>query len=273
MVGKTEIKKREVKGYEKFVKIIQNNIEYSSICEEGYLEKDMNKAASRFMQDRHFLKVLDILKLSGDERILDFGAGRGLASYAFVNKGFNTITLEMSDSRISGVRAMKKYKRNIRRKLKIVNGDAENMPFKKNLFDVAYCNHVLHHSADLQKMMEQVVSVIKPGGILIAQSEVMRPPFISDSGWKKKFLAAKLGANETLYSTFQYVRAFKRAGLKYVKAISLLDIEDIMKSKTLKGKIAYFFLRNKLIWNLFQRIYTYFGLPGNPIMIYGYKSR
>ena len=124
----------------------------------------------------------------------------------------------------------------------------------------------------MDAMVKEAVSSLKPGGIFIAQSEVMKPLFISDKRWRKGFLAAQLGANEHLYTTFRYKKALKMAGLTQVKAISLVELDAIKQSKTMKGKLAYQLLKHKPLFNLFSKWYTYFGLPGNPILLYGYKK-
>lgn len=43
-------------------------------------------------------------------------------------------------------------------------GDAENLPFRDNCFDIVYSNGVLHHSSDTDKALAEVRRVLKPGG-------------------------------------------------------------------------------------------------------------
>lgn len=48
-------------------------------------------------------------------------------------------------------------------------GDAENLPFGDNMFDIVYSWGVLHHSPDTQAAVREVWRVLKPGG----KAEVM----------------------------------------------------------------------------------------------------
>ncbi len=48
-----------------------------------------------------------------------------------------------------------------------VVGDAENLPFKDNTFDVAIMDAVLEHIPDVGKAFSEVARVLKPGGIFI----------------------------------------------------------------------------------------------------------
>lgn len=43
-------------------------------------------------------------------------------------------------------------------------GDAENLPFKNNQFDFVYSFGVLHHTPNMEKAIQEVHRVLKPGG-------------------------------------------------------------------------------------------------------------
>ncbi len=45
--------------------------------------------------------------------------------------------------------------------------DAQSLPFKGNIFDTIICIDVIEHVPDPQKMVSELVRVLKPGGILI----------------------------------------------------------------------------------------------------------
>lgn len=45
-----------------------------------------------------------------------------------------------------------------------IKGDAEQLPFKDDAFDVVYSSGVLHHAPDTDKCIREVYRVLKPGG-------------------------------------------------------------------------------------------------------------
>jgi SAM-dependent methyltransferase len=49
---------------------------------------------------------------------------------------------------------------------KILVGDAENLPFEEDSFDLGYSFGVLHHSPDTEQAFRELVRVIRPGGEL-----------------------------------------------------------------------------------------------------------
>ncbi len=44
-------------------------------------------------------------------------------------------------------------------------GDAENLPFPSDTYDVVYSNGVLHHTPDTQRAIDEVHRVLRPGGV------------------------------------------------------------------------------------------------------------
>lgn len=60
-------------------------------------------------------------------------------------------------------------KQNKKEKLKIhfKTGDAENLKFKNNYFDVIITKHVLYHLTDIQKGIDEIYRCLKPSGIFI----------------------------------------------------------------------------------------------------------
>jgi ubiquinone/menaquinone biosynthesis C-methylase UbiE len=44
-------------------------------------------------------------------------------------------------------------------------GDAENLPFPDASFDVVYSNGVLHHTPDTQRAIDEILRILRPGGV------------------------------------------------------------------------------------------------------------
>ena len=46
-----------------------------------------------------------------------------------------------------------------------VKADICNLPFESNSYDIIFCNHVLEHIEDDKKAMQELLRVLKPGGM------------------------------------------------------------------------------------------------------------
>jgi SAM-dependent methyltransferase len=56
-----------------------------------------------------------------------------------------------------------------------VKMDVHDIPFEENVFDVAFCNHVMEHVDDDIKAMSEIRRVLKPGGWAIIQVPFFEP--------------------------------------------------------------------------------------------------
>lgn len=53
-----------------------------------------------------------------------------------------------------------------------VKMDVHHIPFEKNTFDVAFCNHVMEHVENDIRALQEIHRVLKPGGWAIIQSPI-----------------------------------------------------------------------------------------------------
>lgn len=96
--------------------------------------------------------------------VLEVGVGLGSDHFRFARNGNNMTALDLSREHLrhtvkhlalEGLQTNPNY------------GDAENMPFEDNRFDVVYSFGVLHHTPDTEKAIAEVHRVLKPGGTAI----------------------------------------------------------------------------------------------------------
>ena len=100
--------------------------------------------------------------------ILDVGCGSGMVTrdIAHLTKG-KVVAIDGSKDMISVAKKVLKDCRNVELKV----GDAENLPFNDNTFDIVTCNLVLMWANNPQKVLCEMARVIKPGGVVLASLE------------------------------------------------------------------------------------------------------
>lgn len=134
-------------------------------------------------QFKDFIKKLELQALeTAEERIplylkvgmkdadliLDVGCGSGVVTrdIAHLTKG-KVIAIDGSDDMIKVAKKILKDYKNVEVKI----GDAENLPFDDNMFDIVTCNLLLMWAANPQKVVNEMARVTKPGGIVLATLE------------------------------------------------------------------------------------------------------
>lgn len=121
------------------------------------------KLAPRYRLKRRTHEVIEAIKKhhpSNIEAILDIGTADGLM-LSKTKKEFPStecIGLEYSKELIKACKD---------KNIKIIHGDAQNMPFKDGAFDVAIATALIEHVSQPMKMLRETYRILKPDGILI----------------------------------------------------------------------------------------------------------
>lgn len=111
---------------------------------------------------KEVVKELDELNISPAE-ILEIGIGNGRDSIFMAKKGHNVIGIDISPEPVSI--AKEKAKKGKIKNVKFETGDAENLKYKSNIFDVVYSVAAIH-STPLQSVLKEVYRILKPGGMV-----------------------------------------------------------------------------------------------------------
>ncbi len=102
-------------------------------------------------------------KPKNDKVFLDVGTGFGFEYIRATREGFACFSLEYDKERVK--KTAQKLKEN-EFPLTLVVGDAQNLPFKKNVFDVVGCRHVIEHVSQDKKTLQDIFLSLKRGGQL-----------------------------------------------------------------------------------------------------------
>jgi ubiquinone/menaquinone biosynthesis C-methylase UbiE/uncharacterized protein YbaR (Trm112 family) len=116
--------------------------------------------------DREYEMIIQAAKLEGDEILLDLGCGSGIYSRSFakrLNRGM-VVGLDLSVPMLSY--ASSRARAEGLENLLFIHGDALELPFPENEFDVVTCCATIHlfPIPDLLRVLKEVNRVLKPGG-------------------------------------------------------------------------------------------------------------
>jgi demethylmenaquinone methyltransferase/2-methoxy-6-polyprenyl-1,4-benzoquinol methylase len=98
------------------------------------------------------------------QRVLDVATGTGLVASALAARGAEVVGLDQSEEMLAGARAKLAERPALAGRVKLVRGQAEQLPFGDQEFDALTFTYLLRYVDDRAATMAELVRVLKPGG-------------------------------------------------------------------------------------------------------------
>tara|TARA_R110002051_G_scaffold23370_1_gene59036 strand:- start:526 stop:1158 length:633 start_codon:yes stop_codon:yes gene_type:complete len=108
-------------------------------------------------------------RFSKEMKILDAGCGEGRNAVYFINGGYQIFGIDQNETAIQYCRYMAKSLDKSYDAHRFQAAGLEDIPFHSEAFDAVICSAVLHFASDDEnfwEMMDEMLRVLKPGGIL-----------------------------------------------------------------------------------------------------------
>ena len=106
---------------------------------------------------------MPLSQLAG-KRVLEIGSGAGGHSALFARHGAIMTSVDLTIERVKSTGFKFQLMGDEAEGCLALQGDAENLSFSNDTFDLVYSNGVLHHTMDTQRAINEVYRVLKPGG-------------------------------------------------------------------------------------------------------------
>jgi len=137
-----------------------------------------DKSSRLFSFDREDLRhiLMDNLDIQEGEKIIDIGCGTGLQIPYYPDQN-EVYCVDINKGPLK--RARRKAKKYGKDNIEFYLGDAKNLEFERNSFDIAILIHALSTIPGNSRVMNQVVKVVKNGGRIgiIDFNNTARHPF------------------------------------------------------------------------------------------------
>jgi SAM-dependent methyltransferase len=207
---------RERAGWERFLEGASDELDEAWILalpriHEGVSSNSASIAHWKRQAD-NFFHLLDLLHLSGRERVLELGAGRCWASACLSRLGCQVVALDVVRlKQAGGLETGAIYLDHGTPHFDRILASMETLPFRQGTFDVVLSVASIHHSPFLDRVVGEASRVLTPGGRLALTSE----PCVAV--WREKRVdneETQAGISEHVYNLLDYRRAFGQSGLE-----------------------------------------------------------
>ena len=192
------------------------------MARDCYFDGTVVEAGERYWASEEWQAARHLLPAAAG-KVLDLGAGRGIASYALARDGWQVCALEPDASALVGAEAIRGLASATGYPIQVWQGFGEQLPFASGHFDLVLARQALHHARDLHLLLRELYRVLRPGGRLVA----LRDHVISHAGDLARFQQAhplhRLYGGEHAYLLEQYTAAIKEAGFVLQSVITPLE--------------------------------------------------
>ena len=111
-------------------------------------------------------RLTALVRLNGDERALDVGAGAGALAFALASRVREVVAVELDEELAERARA------DAPQNVQVVVGDGEHLPFDDFSFDLAGTLRTLHHTRRPELMVAELARVTRPGGTILVADQL-----------------------------------------------------------------------------------------------------
>lgn len=140
-------------------------------------------------------KAVNLLKPLKPRLILDVATGTGDFAIAALRMNPEKIVgVDISEGMLE-IGRKKMQNRGLDKKIDLISGDSENLPFEENKFDAVTVGFGVRNFEDVNRGLAEIRRVLRPGGMLVVL-EFSRPkqfPFKQLYNFYFKFILPKLG--------------------------------------------------------------------------------
>jgi len=211
----------------------------------------------------------DYFKETSALTLLDIGSSTGIMTNEYAKHFQKVVGVDLDTTAID--HSISKYKRE---NLKFICSPIEELDLPNSSFDVITCSQIYEHVPSDEKLMEEIMRLLKPDGACyfaaVNRFKIIEPhyklPFLSYLPKKAANNYIKLFTNHDLYyENLKSLRNLKKLvskfetidyTLKVIKNPSRYSADDMLKEKTLKYYIFnliakfFYFMVPTYIWIL-----------------------
>jgi demethylmenaquinone methyltransferase / 2-methoxy-6-polyprenyl-1,4-benzoquinol methylase len=188
-------------------------------------------------------KAINQLKDIEVKKVIDIATGTG--DFAIASLKLNpdeVIGVDISSGMLD-MGSIKMKKKGVDAIIKMIIGDSENLNFKDNYFDALTVGFGVRNFENLEKGLEEMLRVIRPGGkaVILEFSKPKKFPIKQVFSFYSKYFipyfGKRISKDEKAYAYLpESVRVFPEGG-EFEAILKKLNYKDV-KSKVLSGGIA-----------------------------------
>lgn len=154
--------------------------------------------------------LIEVAQPQSDWNVLDIATGGGHTALKFAPHVAKVTATDLTPNMLEAAQKFITGQgiTNVEFKL----ADAENLPFEETTFDLVTCRIAPHHFPDAFRFVQESTRVLKPGGLLLVQDQVL-PDEEADAKYVDAFEKYRDPSHNRAFAEYEWRGMFLDAGL------------------------------------------------------------
>jgi len=150
-------------------------------------------------------------QLKGTERVLDIATGPGYIAEAFARAAREVIGVDLTAAMLAI--GEERTKQNGLSNVSFRMGDAQNLPFESENFDVVVCRLALHHMQEPGRVVGEMARVCGAGGTVLVE-DIFASEHRERAEYQDRWEKLRDPAHVRVLPLSEHLRLFREAGLE-----------------------------------------------------------
>jgi len=150
-------------------------------------------------------------RLKGHERVLDIATGPGYIAEAFARAAREVIGVDLTAAMLAI--GEERTKQNGLSNVSFRIGDAQNLPFERENFDVVVCRLALHHMQEPGRVMGEMTRVCRAGGTVLVE-DIFASEHRERAEYQDRWEKLRDPSHVRVLPLSEHLRLFREAGLE-----------------------------------------------------------
>lgn len=141
---------------------------HNEVVRESFTTQARAFASNPWVSDQQRIdRLVSSAHLTGAERVLDIATGPGYIAEAFAKQAREVVGVDLTEAMLAIAR--ERTQEHGVKNISFRTGDAQNLPFESNLFDVVVCRLALHHVQQPAKVVREMTRVCRRDGTVVVE--------------------------------------------------------------------------------------------------------
>jgi ubiquinone/menaquinone biosynthesis C-methylase UbiE len=161
--------------------------------------------------EERICRLVAAAQLKGHESVLDVATGPGYIAEAFARAARDVVGVDLTEAML-GI-GEERSKQNGLSNISFRIGDAQNLPFERENFDVVVCRLALHHMQEPGRVLCEMTRVCRLGGTVLVE-DIFASEHQERAAYQDRWEKLRDPSHVRVLSLSEHLRLFREAGLE-----------------------------------------------------------